>query len=244
MNPERLPWIFGPLGLVLGVTIGLYLAWGVFEGTSVGGSIARLHPTYKEQYIRMAASAYVEERDLRQARQRLDELGGGVPEQWVAELAREDARAGDHDSASRLARLALALAVTDPQIVALAVTPTPTSPATLTWVWEVIERATFSCAELNEGDRPMILARTVDDQGRPLGGISLSALSVGGERVSLQSDSQGEARLPFRGSWTLTLAEGVSVSVNDEILVGNCAQTEQGALHGYRITFQRRQALE
>lgn len=233
---RRLTWFFVPLGLLLGVGLGLFLAWAWWASPPVAESPAKLRPAEKEIYLRLVASAYAEERDLRQARERLDALGAGLPSQWVAELARADARDGRRDSAGRLARLALALAVTDEQIKALAATPTPGRPPT----WTLIERTVLTCSQVEGSEQALLWLRVIDEQGAPLAGVPFQLAPPGGEPRTHESNEQGELRLPLQGSWTITLPGTEPLSLNDAALVAPCKAEEQDAPHAYRVTFQRR----
>jgi hypothetical protein len=62
------------LGVLLGIGIGLGIGWGLPQDYTES-TIAELAPTYQEQYTLMIAAAYVNERDVNGALERLRVLG-------------------------------------------------------------------------------------------------------------------------------------------------------------------------
>jgi hypothetical protein len=62
------------LGVLLGIGIGLGIGWGLPQDYSES-TIAEMAPSYQEQYTLMIAAAYVDERDVNAAVERLRVLG-------------------------------------------------------------------------------------------------------------------------------------------------------------------------
>jgi hypothetical protein len=73
------------LGVLLGVGIGLGIGWGIPQDYS-DSTIAELAPQYQEQYTLMIALAYVQDRDVDAALQRLRVLGVENIPAYVQEL--------------------------------------------------------------------------------------------------------------------------------------------------------------
>ena len=73
MNPQRLLWLFIPLALIGGASLGLYFAWLELAAAPVNATPAELRRSEKELYIRLVASAYAEEQDVRQILERARE---------------------------------------------------------------------------------------------------------------------------------------------------------------------------
>ena len=62
------------LGVLLGIGIGLGIGWGLPQDYTES-TISELAPSYQEQYTLMIAAAYVNERDVNGALERLRVLG-------------------------------------------------------------------------------------------------------------------------------------------------------------------------
>ena len=74
------------LGVLLGIGIGLGIGWGLPQDYSES-TIAELAPSYQEQYTLMIASAYVNERDVNGALERLRVLGVENIPAYIQDLA-------------------------------------------------------------------------------------------------------------------------------------------------------------
>lgn len=220
-----------PLGLAIGAGLGLYLAWGPLAGAAVGASPAALTREQKVEYIYMVASAYADERDLRRARDRLDALDAGLPAQWVAELARADAAAGQAERAARLAQLATALGITDPGIVALAELPV-SAPSR----WQRAEERSLRCDETGGG--PMLWVRLVDNNDRPLPGIPLQVSGVNEQGVASRTDTAGELRAQIPPPWLLLFEDGTQLRIEGAGLV-ECEGGDARALAGRMLILRR-----
>jgi hypothetical protein len=74
------------LGVLLGIGIGLGIGWGLPQDYSAS-TVAELAPAYREQYTLMVASAYVNERDVNGALERLRVLDVENIPAYIQDLA-------------------------------------------------------------------------------------------------------------------------------------------------------------
>jgi hypothetical protein len=137
---KYLEWIWLPVGLILGLALGVGYAWVLRPADFRGAEPASLQPVYRGEYILLIATAYQATGNLDRARTRLElfpELNPAV----LSSLAQQVVAArGSEDAARGLARLSVALAEqTPPPSFAFTVTPngsptlrtTPTDNPTL-----------------------------------------------------------------------------------------------------------------
>jgi hypothetical protein len=135
MNDKRGPW-FLITGIILGIGIGLFVAWVVSPVAYVDTAPASLRSDYKNQYRRMIALAFSADKDIGRARQRLTLLQDADSIKALSSEAQQVLAAGGSvDDARALAVLASALTEkpTDAPGGTMPVTPTGGSdPATAT----------------------------------------------------------------------------------------------------------------
>lgn len=233
MNPQRFLWLLIPLALLGGVSSGLYFAWLELAAAPVNATPAQLRRSEKEVYIRLVASAYAEEQDVRQARLRLDNLKAGRTAQWVAELALQDELNEQSASAVRLANLAIALGIKESEVVAL--TAPDDMPQALSW--QVLAQETLSCAEFAIGQEAMLLIQIQDDEEEPLADASIELISRDSAQdvVSLRTDLSGQAIMPLTGEWLMTLSEEEYLPISAEDLTADCTKATQDAPHAFYV---------
>jgi hypothetical protein len=109
MNEKRGGW-FLITGLILGLGIGLLIAWVISPVAFVDTAPATLRPDYKDQYRRMIALAFVADNDIGRAKQRLTLLQDQEPVKVLSAQAQQVlAAGGSAEDAKALALLASAL---------------------------------------------------------------------------------------------------------------------------------------
>ena len=123
---KHLEWIWLPVGLILGLALGVGYAWVLRPADFRGAEPASLQPVYRGEYILLIATAYQATGNLDRARTRLElfpELSPAV----LSSLAQQVVAArGSEDAARGLARLSVALAEQTP-VTSFAFTVTPQS---------------------------------------------------------------------------------------------------------------------
>lgn len=98
------------IGLLIGITIGLYLSWGLWPVEDYTSTPAQVRREYIPDYLMLIAERYAFDGDLPAAQARLSELGLPNPAQTVADLAGQYIREGREVSQIRaLAQLAYGL---------------------------------------------------------------------------------------------------------------------------------------
>jgi len=114
-------------GTLIGLALGLLVAWILFPVEYVDTSPASLRPDFKDQYRSMIASAFLATGELGRAQSRLSLLDDADPVQALTLQSQSALSAGDPDgSAYALARLADALKLS-PTGVSILPTSTPAS---------------------------------------------------------------------------------------------------------------------
>lgn len=107
------------LGLILGVSAGLYLGWVAWptEFTNTDPSILR--PDYKRDYLVMTAQAYLLDGDLNAARRRLYSLGEPEPDRWLLQTTVDAILSGRDETREiqPLVQLSHALGLSSPALV-------------------------------------------------------------------------------------------------------------------------------
>ncbi len=108
-EPRRGRWYL-LTGLLIGLTLGLLIAWVISPVQYVDTAPASLRADFKDQYRSMIASAYLATGELGRAQSRLSLLGDADPRQALTLQAQQALSVGDpNGSAYALARLADAL---------------------------------------------------------------------------------------------------------------------------------------
>lgn len=98
------------IGLLIGITIGLYVSWGLWPVEDYTSTPAQVRREYIPDYLVLIAERYAFDRDLPAAQARLSELRLPNPAQTVADLAGQYIREGREVSRIRaLAQLAYGL---------------------------------------------------------------------------------------------------------------------------------------
>ncbi|MBN2085519.1 MAG: hypothetical protein JW748_09885 [Anaerolineales bacterium] len=125
---KYLEWIWLPIGLLLGLALGVGYAWVLQPADFRGAQPASLQPVYRGEYILLIATAYQATGDLERAQTRLElfpELNPAV----LSSLAQQVVAArGSEDAARGLARLSVALTEQTP-MPSYAFTVTSASPS-------------------------------------------------------------------------------------------------------------------
>ncbi len=262
--------VLGILVLLAGsIGLGLYIAWIVHPLQPVGQAPVALRLSEKEVYITLVADAYTLDRDLPAARRRLEALEAANPVQWVTDLARRTAAAGDEARAQRLARLAVALGAVDPAVRALVEEPSRNSPhvqpptpsprpeefpSPLPTVvesgqfdWVVVERRPITCAEGLTTERRLVV-HVEDAQGQPLPGVPLRVEWEGGQErffTGLRSDDPGYAdfALVEEGRYTVAVDDGrseIALDLTTRQLSAQCTDGSSGEERiGWYVVFRR-----
>jgi hypothetical protein len=148
---KHLTWLWFPVGILLGLALGLGYAWVIRPADFRGGEPAALQPVYRGEYILLIATAYQATGDLDRARSRLalfPELDAGALSSLAQQVV---AGNGSEEAARGLARLSVALAeptaspaVPTVQVAAATATrsPAPTGNPTLALTLPALPTAT------------------------------------------------------------------------------------------------------
>jgi hypothetical protein len=105
-----LPWVWFPVGLTLGLALGVGYAWVIRPADFRGAEPAALQPVYRGEYILLIATAYQATGDLEEARARLA-LFPELDSEALSSLAQQVVAArGAEEAARGLASLSVALA--------------------------------------------------------------------------------------------------------------------------------------
>ncbi|MFH1909093.1 MAG: hypothetical protein ABIL11_17205 [Chloroflexota bacterium] len=138
-EPRRGPWYL-LTGVLIGLALGLLVAWVISPVQYVDTAPASLRADFKDQYRSMIASAYLATGELGRAQSRLSLLGDADPRQALTLQAQHALSVGDpNGSAYALARLADALKQPPneaslsptPELIA-SITQSPPGSATIT----------------------------------------------------------------------------------------------------------------
>jgi hypothetical protein len=117
-NWKRVTFWIG-VGLLLGVSAGLYLGWAVWPPEFTNTDPAILRDDYKQEYALMIAQAYALDGDLDGARRRLYSLGEPEPDRWLLSLTVDTILSGRDEMREirPLVRLAYDLGLSSPAMV-------------------------------------------------------------------------------------------------------------------------------
>jgi hypothetical protein len=205
---KHLDWIWLPVGLLLGLALGVGYAWVLRPADFRGAEPASLQPVYRGEYILLIATAYQATGNLDRARSRL-ELFPELDPAVLGSLAQQVVAAnGSEDAARGLALLSVALAeetpfpsskasatrsrypspqptLTDNPTLALAVPPLPTAtlkptqPSTATVLpGFVLVSREQVCNPLITQPLIQVIVRTPDGKG--VAGVVIRILWDGG----------------------------------------------------------------
>lgn len=127
---SRMLLIIAVIGVLGGLTVGLFLAWVVWPVQVTNVDVTDLKSSSQDEYIVLTASSYVVDQDLDKAQARLALLKNSKINDRVASLARALA-ADSKPEAAYVAVLAIALGSRDDGLASIAATPTPTVTPTV-----------------------------------------------------------------------------------------------------------------
>lgn len=125
--------ILAAIGFVIGLAVGLYVAWMIWPLEDYASDPSKVRREYVEDYIVLIAKHHALDENIERAQARLNALGISHVEETVAQLTnRYMAERADRSTIRALAKLSYALGVgTSGMAVYLpAVTPTPSATAT------------------------------------------------------------------------------------------------------------------
>ncbi len=128
MGPRMVFAVVG-LGIILGVVLGLFVAWDVWPIQVSSVDVTDLRTKDQNDYIVLTASAFVYDQDVSKARGRLANLNDDKIVDRIASLAKSMASQDDPD-AKHVAALAIGLGSSDKEVNNLAATPTITPTQT------------------------------------------------------------------------------------------------------------------
>jgi hypothetical protein len=173
---EKRSPLFLLTGLVLGLLLGLGIAWLLFPARTVDTGPAELHAQYKEDYRATIALAYASSGDLGRAQARLVLLSDLNPSRELTEQAQFALLDQDNQREARaLGQLALALQALPPADIPDSVAQ-PNLAADS--AYEIVEQQML-CEE--QSGPPLLKIFLLDAEGLPQSGISLHLLSDNGE---------------------------------------------------------------
>ncbi len=239
------------VGLTMGLTAGLVLAWQWLPLSFIEATPADLGVQYREAYIRLIAATYANDQDWEAAQTRLKRLRAGNIGQWVTDLAIRESKVNP-PVARDLAQLARALGMPDETLTELRPSPTtvsaPTVAVTPTPVttFMVVSRRLLSCRNVAGPAQARVFVRDRAGQGLP--GVRL-VISGGGNReylfTGLKGEDPGYADFDVSAG-TFNLAVDLPGS---EVVTGldtgdldlHCpsSRSRQNPPHGWEVVFQQ-----
>jgi hypothetical protein len=244
--------LVGLLGLTLGLTFGLVIAWQWLPLSLIEAAPADLEIRYKEDYIRLVAATYADDQDLAAAQSRLRRLRAGNIGLWVADLAAREV-GHDNQTAQNLTRLARALGVSDVALKAIPAIPTstvvatsPSVTATPGWRFFVASKRLLSCRDAPGPAQIRVYVR--DEAGSGVSGIRLVIAGARGQEfffTGLKGTDPGYADYNvITGTYTLAVdAPGSEVAsdLRSDLLSPECPPLRSGRNppHAWEVTFQQ-----
>lgn len=234
---ERLePW----LGLLLGLALGLWIAWGLAPRPQLDPSPAALHSTYRDTYRLLIASAYSASGDLERARARLALLRDPDPIQALLEQSRRAAESGK-PAQEVLLLAALAEALQQPPTPEAPLPSHTPSPLPTLTTFRLVQQTLLCNPALPAG---LVQIQVQSREQQPLVGIIIRASSEAGEqRLSTGlKPERGLGYADFIMQTGLTYYVQVGQGGETAILTPPFCQTTHGELYtgGYLLIFEQR----
>jgi hypothetical protein len=175
-------WLEPLLGLLLGLALGLWVAWGFAPRAQVDPSPAALRSDYKDEYRLLIASAYAATGDLGRARVRLALLADPDPAAALLEQSERALAAGASQQTVFLLSL-LAEAVQQPLATQTSALETPSIPAAQPTATPPPFRLVVQQAVCNAALPAGLVQIEVRDAAKqPLPGIAILATWEGGQQ--------------------------------------------------------------
>jgi len=244
--------LVGLLGLTLGLTFGLVIAWQWLPLSLIEAEPADLEIRYKEDYIRLVAATFADDRDLAAAQSRLKRLRAGNIGLWVADLAAREA-GHDNQAAQNLTRLARAFGVSDVALKAIPAIPTstvtatsPAVPAAPVWRFSVASKRLLSCRDAPGPAKIRVFVR--DDTGTGISGVRLVIAGAHGREfffTGLKGADPGYADYKvITGTYTLAVdvpGSEVASDLRSDLLSLDCPPPRSGRNppHAWEVIFQQ-----
>ena len=105
------------VGLALGIGLGLYLGWVAWPTEFTDANPSVLQDTYRQDYVRLIATAYTADNDLPAAQQRVASLGEDGLDVVLAVTLEAILQGEDEAEVRQLVRLANDLGLSSPAMV-------------------------------------------------------------------------------------------------------------------------------
>lgn len=173
---ESRPPLFLLTGLILGLALGLGIAWMLFPARTVDTAPSELHSDFKEDYRALTALAFASSGDLGRAQARLALLGDRDPVRELNAQAQFALLDQDNQREARaLGQLAQAMQALPPSELPESVEEPNLLPDA---VYKIIEEQMLCEGKIGPALLKLFL---MDAEGVQLAGISLSLLSDSGE---------------------------------------------------------------
>lgn len=216
--------------LILGLSLGLFVAWGVWPRGRCSEHPSDLRWEHKEEYVVMVAEGYLLHGDLERVRDNLALLELADPVQMVVDLL----EAGG-ESAPRLAPLAYALGARDTALATYPPTPSPTSTTELSF--RLLESVDLGCGEFPED---LIMVYVQDAEGSGIPSIELKVSGPQGDDL-FYSGLKPEADVGYADFAFLTPSDyNVEVSEGSSQVARIAARPcQRGSHRKWRVVFQK-----
>lgn len=224
--------IFSVLCFILGLSLGLFLAWEVWPRGRCSDQPSELRWEHKEEYVVMVAEEYLRYGDLERTEGRFALLGLAKPVQAVVDLL----EAGG-ESAPALAHLAYALGARDTALAAYLPTPSPTPTGESEPSFRLLESVNLGCGEFPPG---LIMVYVQDDAGSGIPNVELKISGPQGDDFFYTGlkpevdDGYADLALSAPGEYNVEVSEGSSQVAR--IMAGPC---QRGKHRAWRVLFQK-----
>lgn len=244
----------GLLSLVIGIALGLSIAWLVAPVEFQNADPADLRPPLKEDYVRLISAAYELDGDLTTARRRLQALKLVNETRTFDDLIAKD-KLGSNNAITRdaLIHLGNALGLKLPYTAARpapgAATPITVyviaTPSVQTLMYRLIEHTPLSCVDEPNAAHLYIIVRDAAGKDVPNIGIEIRGEDTLETIYTGLKPERGVGYADYEaapGKYTLTILGAEAETVSDLIIgpaPANC-RNDRATPRGWKLIFQQK----
>ncbi len=238
---------------MLGIGIGLIIAWGLWPVEYVNADPADLRRRYKDDYVQMISAAYVGDGNVAKARERLNQLGTSFTAKSFGDLISREQKSGrDAQTLDALSLLAQGMGFGSIPVLAPTTVPettvshSPSLSAQTIPSFQLAGRTVLTCADEPNQARLQFIVR--DAQGNDLPNVGIEIRWANGEDAVYTGlkPERGAGYADFDatpGIYTATIANAQS-DVAGNLKIGdpptNCKNDRGQTPRGWKLVFQQK----
>jgi hypothetical protein len=242
------------LGLVVGITLGLVITWGVLPVTFTNADPADLRQSLKDDYVRLASVAYETNANLETARRRIESLQLSNPTQTFDNLIALEQNSKSTDTQDALIHLGQALGLKLPYTAQRPAPGAPTpetvyvvaTPIPSILTFRLVEHSQLTCTDEPDTAHLRITVRDSAGHDMPNIGIEVRSTDINETIYTGLKPERGVGYADYEttpGTYAVRILDAESETVS-ALTIGetptNCRADRGTTPRGWKLVFQQK----